>query len=61
MKFFDENYSQELPTRTKGLRKKYNLKQSDLGNTGQVSQVEKGGIWKNFYLFLFHLCPMLLG
>lgn len=44
MKFFDENYSQEIPTRTKCLRKKYNLKQSDLDNTGQVSQVEKGGI-----------------
>ena len=28
----------------KCLRKKYNLKQSDLGNAGQVSQVEKGGI-----------------
>ena len=44
MKFFDENYSQEIPTRIKCLRKKYNLKQSDLGNAGQVSQVEKGGI-----------------
>ncbi|WP_422803199.1 XRE family transcriptional regulator [Streptococcus sp. FT1-106] len=42
MKFFDENYSQEIPTRIKCLRKKYNLKQSDLGNAGQVSQVEKG-------------------
>lgn len=41
MKFFDENYSQEIPTRIKCLRKKYNLKQSDLGNAGQVSQVEK--------------------
>ena len=30
MKFFDENYSQEIPTRIKNLRKKYNLKQSDL-------------------------------
>ncbi len=40
MKFFDENYSQEIPTRIKCLRKKYNLKQSDLGNAGQVSQVE---------------------
>ncbi len=30
MKFFDENYSQEIPTRIKCLRKKYNLKQSDL-------------------------------
>ena len=29
MKFFDENYSQEIPTRIKCLRKKYNLKQSD--------------------------------
>ena len=38
MKFFDENYSQEI---IKYLRKKYNLKQSDLGNAGQVSQVEK--------------------
>ena len=44
MKFFDENYSQEIPTRIKCLRKKYNLKQSDLGNAGQVSQVEKGRI-----------------
>ena len=44
MKFFDENYSQEIPTRVKCLRKKYNLKQSDLGNAGQVSQVEKRGI-----------------
>ena len=43
-KFFDENYSQEIPTRIKFLRKKYNLKQSDLGNADQVSQVEKGGI-----------------
>ena len=42
MKFFDENYSQEIPTRIKCLRKKYNLKQSDLGNAGQVSQVESG-------------------
>ena len=25
MKFFDENYSQEIPTRIKCLRKKYNL------------------------------------
>ena len=41
MKFFDENYSQEIPARIKCLRKKYNLKQSDLGNAGQVSQVEK--------------------
>ena len=41
MKFFDENYSQEIPIRIKCLRKKYNLKQSDLGNAGQVSQVEK--------------------
>ena len=39
MKFFDENYSQEIPTRIKCL-----IKQSDLGNAGQVSQVEKGGI-----------------
>ena len=29
MKFFDENYSQEIPTCIKFLRKKYNLKQSD--------------------------------
>lgn len=58
MKFFDENYSQEIPTRIKCLRKKYNLKQSDLGNAGQVSQVEKGGIC--IFYFLFHLCPMLL-
>lgn len=28
MKFFDENYSQEIPTRIKCLRKKYNLKQA---------------------------------
>lgn len=42
MKFFEENYSQEIPTRIKYLRRKYNLKQSDLGNAGQVSQVEKG-------------------
>lgn len=53
MKFFDENYSQERPARSKCLRKKYNLKQSDLGNAGQVSQVEKGGIWKNLYLLFF--------
>ena len=39
MKFFDENYSQEIPARIKCLRKKYNLKQSDLGNAGQVRQV----------------------
>ena len=42
MKFFDENYSQEIPIRIKCLRKKYNLKQGDLVNSGQVSQVEKG-------------------
>ena len=42
MKFFDENYSQEIPARIKRLRKKYNLKQSDLGNACQVSQVESG-------------------
>ena len=53
MKFFDENYSQERPARSKCLRKKYNLKQSDLGNAGQVSQVEKGEIWKNLYLLFF--------
>ena len=53
MKFFDENYSQERPARSKCLRKKYNLKQSDLGNAGQVSQVEKGVIWKNLYLLFF--------
>ena len=29
MKFFDEHYSQEIPTCIKCLRKKYNLKQSD--------------------------------
>ena len=29
MKFFDENYSQEIPTCIKYLRKKNNLKQSD--------------------------------
>ena len=53
MKFFDENYSQERPARSKCLRKKYHLKQSDLGNAGQVSQVEKGGIWKDLYLLFF--------
>ena len=53
MKFFDENYSQERPTRSKCLRKKYNLKQSDLGNAGQVRQIEKGEIWKNLYLLFF--------
>ena len=53
MKFFDENYSQERPARSKCLRKKYNLKQSDLGNAGQVSQVEKWGIWKDLYLLFF--------
>ena len=41
MKFFDENYSQEI---IKCLRKKYNLKQSDLSNAGQVRQIEKGEI-----------------
>ena len=30
MKFFDENYSQEIPTRIKNLRKKYNITQSEL-------------------------------
>lgn len=44
MKFFDENYSQGIPTRIKCLRKKYNLKQSDLGNAGQVRQIEKGEV-----------------
>ena len=44
MKFFDENYSQEISTRIKCLRKKYNLKQSDLGNAGQVRQIEKGEV-----------------
>ena len=53
MKFFEENYSQEIPTRIKNLRKKYNITQSELGNAGQVSQVEKGGIWKNLYLLFF--------
>lgn len=42
MEFFKENYSQEIPTRVKNLRKKYNITQSDLGNAGQVSQVESG-------------------
>ena len=42
MKFFEENYSQEIPTRIKNLRKKYNITQSELGNAGQVSQVESG-------------------
>ncbi len=42
MNFFIENYSQEIPTRIKSLREKYNLTQSDLGNAGQISQVEKG-------------------
>ena len=51
MKFFDANYSQEIPARIKCLRKKYNLKQSDLGNAGQVSQVEKEEIWKKMYLW----------
>ena len=50
MKFFEENYSQEIPTRIKNLRKKYNITQSELGNAGQVSQVEKGEIWKKIYL-----------
>ena len=31
MKFFEENYSQEIPTRIKNLRKKYNITQSELG------------------------------
>ena len=53
MKFFEENYSQEIPTRIKNLRKKYNITQSELGNAAQVSQVEKGGIWKNLYLLFF--------
>ena len=53
MKFFDENYSQEIPTRIKNLRKKYNITQSELGNAGQVSQVEKEEIWKNLYLLFF--------
>ena len=44
MKFFEENYSQEIPTRIKNLRKKYNITQRELGNAAQVSQVEKGGI-----------------
>ncbi|BAM24293.1 MULTISPECIES: helix-turn-helix domain-containing protein [Streptococcus] len=42
MKFFEENYSQEIPTRIKNLRKKHNITQSELGNAGQVSQVESG-------------------
>ena len=41
MKFFDENYSQEIPTRIKCLRKKYNLKQSDLGNAGEIIYFHK--------------------
>lgn len=44
MKFCEENYSQEIPTRIKNLRKKYNITQSDLGNAGQVRQIEKGEI-----------------
>ena len=51
MKFFEENYSQEIPTRIKNLRKKYNITQSELGNAGQVSQVEKEEIWKKMYLW----------
>lgn len=42
MKFFEENYSQEIPARIKNLREKHDLTQSELGNAGQVSQVEKG-------------------
>lgn len=42
MKFFEENYSQEIPTHIKNLRKKHNITQSELGNAGQVSQVESG-------------------
>ena len=51
MKFFEENYSQEIPTRIKNLRKKYNITQSELGNAAKVSQVEKRGIWKKMYLW----------
>lgn len=39
MKFFDENYSQEIPTRIKCLRKKYNLKQSDLGKAQVTASI----------------------
>ena len=60
MKFFDENYSQERPARSKCLRKKYNLKQSDLGNAGQVSQVEREK-FEEFVSFIFvSFMPMLL-
>lgn len=38
MKFFDENYSQEIPTRIKCLRKKYNLKGSVAKFDFQTSQ-----------------------
>ncbi len=59
MKFFEENYSQEIPTRIKNLRKKYNITQSELGNAGQVSQVESGKrprrTHENFLFIL--LCP----
>lgn len=38
MKFFDENYSQEIPTRIKNLRKKHNITQSELGNAVQDNE-----------------------
>ena len=42
MNFFEKHYSQKISIRIKNLRKKYNFTQSDLGNAGQVSQVESG-------------------
>ena len=62
MKFFDENYSQEIPTCIKYLRKKYNLKQSDpkkldfLGSLHTISK--KQFIVRNF--FPFHTTPLLI-
>ena len=61
MKFFDENYSQERPARSKCLRKKYNLKQSDLGMQVKLAKLKREEFERIcIFYFLFHLCPMLL-
>lgn len=40
--FFELYYSDKIPARLIKLREKYRLTQSDVGNSSQVSQIEKG-------------------
>ena len=61
MKFFDENYSQEIPTRIKCLRKKYNLKQATYVMQVKLAKLKREEFERIcIFYFLFHLCPMLL-